>query len=278
LLARTEREVDLVQELALPVPSTVLSWILGVRAEDRAFFNTAAERLMNIQDAGDPQALARAVEAATGLREYIGELADERAARTDPGDDVLGRLVAAVRDGTIDRHDLANTGLVLVVAGHDTTASMTALGTLTLLRHPDQLAELRADPRLLPDAIEELLRWLTVVQLIILRVATEDIEVGGQVIPAGEGIVPLNLAANRDDSHYPHAGLFDIHRRARDHFAFGYGVHRCLGQPLARVELSVIFETLLRRLPGLALAVPAGEVPFKPFSQIAGLSGLPVTY
>jgi cytochrome P450 len=131
---------------------------------------------------------------------------------------------------------------------------------------------------LMPQAIEELLRYLTVVHLIIQRVAKEDIEIGGTTIPAGAGIIPLNLSANRDDTHFPNAATLDIHRDARDHFAFGYGMHQCIGQPLARVELEVMYETLFRRLPDLRLAVPADELEFKRWSPVSGVFCLPVRW
>ncbi|MFD8725285.1 cytochrome P450 [Streptomyces sp. NPDC059629] len=278
MLASPTRSADLVQALALPVPSTVLSWILGVRAEDREFFNKATEELLGGSTPEDLAAQERAQAAYVTLHGYIEQLVAEKEALADPGDDILGQLVTASRAGSITHADIVSSGFLLIVAGHDTTASMTGTGTLTLLQHPDQLAELRAAPELIPAAVEELLRYLTVVHLIVLRVATEDIEVGGVTIPAGEGIVPLNISANRDDAHYPDADRFDIHRAARDHFAFGFGMHQCLGQPLARVELQVIFETLLRRVPTLRLAVPVDEVPFKLWSPINGVASLPVTW
>jgi cytochrome P450 len=278
MLAAERHPVDLVQSLALPVPSTVLSWILGVRAADRPFFNKAAEQLLNREDVTNPDAARLAMQAGADLRGYLGELIEQREAADEPGNDILGQLVRARRDGVISAQAAVNTAMVLIVAGHDTTASMTALGMLTLLRHPDQLAELRADPTLVPNAVEELLRYLTIVHLVVLRVATEDIEIGGQRIPQGEGIVPLNLSANRDHAHYPNADRFDIHRGARDHLAFGYGVHQCLGQALARVELQVIFETLLRRIPELRLAVSFDELAIRLHSQINGISALPVTW
>lgn len=277
MLASPERPVDFVEALALPVPSTVLSWILGVREKDIGFFNQAAEDLLS----GDPTNLETALQFTANqeaIVNYVNELAQERAAADDPGDDILGQLVKAALEGTITFDNVSEVGFVLTVAGHDTTASMTAMGLLTLLQHPNQLAELQANPEQIPDAIEELLRYLTVVNLIIVRVATEDIEIGDVVIPAGEGIIPLNFSANRDDAHYPDAARFDIHRKARDHFAFGYGIHQCIGQPLARVELQVIFETLLRRIPKLRLAVPVEELPFKVFSPINGVFKLPVTW
>jgi cytochrome P450 len=274
----TDGPVDLVEALALPVPSTVLSWILGVRAEDRQFFNTAAQHLLNGQDVDDPEAPLRAREAGAALRRYLAELAAERHVADNPGEDILGALVTAEREGVITRQDTINTTLVLIVAGHDTTAGMTATGLLTLLRHPDQLAELRANSELLPGAIEELLRYLTIVQLVVLRVTTEDIEVGSVLIPAGEGIVPLTISADRDNAHFPHADRFDVHRPVRDHLAFGYGVHQCLGQPLARIELQVILGTLLRRLPSLQLAADPAELPYRVYSQVTGVMELPVRW
>ncbi|MEV5843597.1 cytochrome P450 [Streptomyces sp. NPDC051985] len=277
MLASPDRSVDFVHELALPVPSTVLSWILGVREQDRDFFNKASEELLS-GDPTDPESSQQFRANQEAIVGYVNELAQERAAADDPGDDILGQLVKAAKEGSITYDNVSEVGFVLTVAGHDTTASMTAMGLLTLLQHPDQLAELQANPELIPDAIEEMLRYLTVVNLIIVRVATEDIEIGGVTIPKGEGIVPLNFSANRDDAHYPDAARFDIHRKARDHFAFGYGIHQCIGQPLARVELQVIFETVLRRMPTIRLAVPFDELPFKIFSPINGVSRLPVTW
>jgi cytochrome P450 len=278
MLASPDRRADFVQALALPVPSTVLSWVLGVRETDREFFNRTTERMFDTGDGSAPDKLANVMRATQALSGYVDELVSEREAAPDPGDDILGQLVAASRAGTISRHNVVGTGILLTVAGHDTTASMTALGTLTLLQHPDQLAELRWNPELIPDAIEELLRYLTIVHLVVTRIATEDIEIGGVVIPAGEGIIPLNLSANRDDAHFPDSDRFDIHRKARDHFAFGYGMHQCIGQPLARVELHVIFETLLRRVPTLRLAEPIEQVPFKTWSAINGVFQLPVAW
>jgi cytochrome P450 len=273
-----ERPVDLVESISLPVPSTVLSWILGVRAEDRSFFTTAAQHLLNGQDVNDPGAPARARKAGVELRGYLADLAAGRDALSEPGDDILGALVAAEREGTITRQDTVNTALVLTVAGHDTTAAMASNGLLTLLCHPDQMAELRAEPSLLSEAVEELLRYLTVVQLVVLRVAKEEIEIGGVIIPANEGIVPLTASADRDETRFPAADQFDLHRASQGHLAFGFGLHQCIGQTLARMELRIILGTLLRRLPDLRLAIPLDEVPFKMFSQTASVTRLPVTW
>jgi cytochrome P450 len=152
-----------------------------------------------------------------------------------------------------------------------------SLGTLALLRHPDQLAKLMADQSLVPGTVEELLRYLSIVEA-GFRVAMADIEVGDTVIPAGDAVVTVAGSANRDDAAFAHADDFDITRNARHHVAFGYGIHQCLGQNLARSELEIVFGTLFGRMPGLRLAVPLDEVPFKDDSTIYGVRGLPVTW
>ncbi|WP_326914724.1 cytochrome P450 [Sphingopyxis chilensis] len=268
--------LDFVEEIALPVPSTVIAWLLGVPPADHPFFNRETDALL-AASLGTPEAIDRATEAYGNINAYVDGLITAREALDEPGEDILGNLVQASRDGVIKRQDVLNTAWLLLVAGHDTTANMISLGMLTLLEHPEQLAELRARPDLVPQAIEELLRYLTIVHLIVLRIATEDIEIGGVTIPAGEGIVPLNFSANRDDAHYPDAAALDIHRGARDHFAFGYGMHQCVGQPLARIELQIVFETVLRRLPDLKLAVSPADIPFKSHASINGIASLPVT-
>lgn len=278
LLAKNERPVDLVANFALPIPSTVLSWLLGVPAADQSYFNHASEELLAGNNPGLPDSRARAEAARRSLTGYITRLLDERLAADAPGDDMLGDLADAVRSGTIRRESAINSGVTLLVAGHETTANMTALGTALLLHHPDQLAEMTADPALRAGAIEEMLRFLSIVHLIVLRVAAEDIEIAGQVIPKGEAIIPLNFAANRDDAHYPDPDSFDIRRAPRDHVAFGFGIHQCMGQPLARLELDIIFETLFRRIPGLRLAEDFDQLPYKTYAPINGLTALPVTW
>jgi cytochrome P450 len=154
---------------------------------------------------------------------------------------------------------------------------MIALGTLTFLDHPDQLAELKADPSLVPGAVEELLRYLTVAHHVAFRLATDDLEVGGFCVHAGEGVIAPLAAANRDPEVFEDPDSFDIHRDARSHVAFGYGLHQCLGQPLARLELKVVFERLFQRFPNLTLAVPRDELRFRN-SMIYGVEALPVTW
>jgi pentalenic acid synthase len=163
------------------------------------------------------------------------------------------------------------------VAGHETTANMISLGTYTLLRHPERLAELKADPELMPAAVEELLRFLSIADG-MLRVATEDIEIEGVTIRADEGVVFSTSVINRDTSAYAEPDTLDWHRSARHHLAFGFGIHQCLGQNLARAEMEIALRGLFERLPGLRLAAPAEEIPFKPGDTIQGMLELPVTW
>jgi cytochrome P450 len=171
-------------------------------------------------------------------------------------------------------------GKLMLIAGPETTANMITLGTLALLQHPDQLTLLREcdDPDLIACAVEELLRYLTIVHNGRLRVAVEDIAIAGQTIRAGEGLVMPNEIANRDPAAFDHPDQLDITRDARHHLAFGFGVHQCLGQPLARMELQVVYGTLYRRIPTLRLATDLDQVPFKPDGMVYGVQQLPVTW
>ncbi|MFF7442849.1 cytochrome P450 [Streptomyces sp. NPDC008122] len=261
---------ELVSAFALPVPSIVICDLLGVPYADHDFFEEQSRRLLRGPTAADTEdALAR-------LEDYLGDLIDQK--RLKPGEGVLDDLVArGSGDGGPERRELVQLATILLVAGHETTANMISLGTYTLLRHPERLAELRADPTLVPAAVEELLRFLSIADG-LLRVAREDIDVEGTVIRAGEGVVFSTSVINRDAAAYSDPDSLDWARSARHHVAFGFGIHQCLGQNLARAELEIALGTLLRRLPGLRLAVPAEEVPFKPGDTIQGMLELPVTW
>ena len=266
--------VDLVEEFALPVPSLVICELLGVPYTDRSFFQSVAGKL--VMDAGDP---ADAMAASEELNAYLEELVERRSA--EPGDDVLSRLaVEQYRTGAMTRQEIATMGQLLLVAGHDTTANMIALGTDVLLAHPRQLTAIRDsdDPALVADAVEELLRYLSITHTEARRVASDDLVIGGQLIRKGEGIIAVKSTANRDPAAFPDPDAFDVHRKARHHVAFGYGAHQCLGQPLARVELQVVFGTLFRRVPTLALAVAPEELTYKPNAVFYGIRDLPVTW
>ncbi|HEX5403444.1 MAG TPA: cytochrome P450 [Pseudonocardiaceae bacterium] len=266
-----ERPADLFAELALPVPSLVICELLGVPYEDREFFQSRTKHLL--ARATPPEDRQRMSE---DLRTYFDRLITKKKAA--PGDDLLGRLIVRNAETEVFSHELlVGLSTLLLIAGHETTSNVISLGTMALLRHPEQLAALTADPSLIPSAIEEMLRFLNIVEA-GFRVATADIELGGTVIRAGDGLIALAGSANRDSGAFDQPDDFDVTRGARHHVAFGYGIHQCLGQNLARMELEIVFGTLFRRMPGLRMAVPMADVPFKDDSFIYGVHSLPVTW
>ena len=265
---------DLVEVFALPVPSLVICQLLGVPYADHDFFQRVSRTLINRQT---PAETAR--EAQDELLGYLDHLIERKLA--SPGDDLLSRVAAErVATGELSRRELAAMGVLLLIAGHETTANMIALGTFALLTNPEQLAAVRAadDPKAIAAVVEELLRYLSIVHSGRRRVALEDIEIGGQVIRAGEGVIMPNESANRDAAVFPDPDALDVHRDARGHVAFGFGVHQCLGQPLARLELQVVYSTLYRRVPALALAADPATIPFKHDGIVYGVYELPVTW
>ncbi|MEO3871075.1 cytochrome P450 [Nonomuraea sp. B12E4] len=266
------RPVDLVQALALPVPSLVICELLGVPYEDHDFFQTNSAQLLdhNITAQGRQHA-------ALEMAIYLDKLITSK--EENPTDDLLGRQVIKQREsGEADHGALLSLAFLLLIAGHETTANMISLGTYMMLQHPEALAALRADPDKAPGAVEELLRHFTIAEFAIMRIAMEDVELGGTVIPAGEGVLTLANAGNRDPEAFENADAFDIERDARSHLAFGFGPHQCLGQSLARVELEIVFNSLFQRIPGLRLAVPAEQLSFKDHSTVYGMHELPVTW
>ncbi|MFD5543242.1 cytochrome P450, partial [Streptomyces sp. NPDC127079] len=191
-----------------------------------------------------------------------------------PHDELVHERLAS---GELERGELLSLAMILLVAGHETTANMISLGTFTLLRNPERLAELRADPTLMPAAVEELMRVLSITDG-LLRVALEDIEVAGTTIREGDGVLFATSVINRDESVYDDPDTLDWHRPARHHVGFGFGIHQCLGQNLARAELEIALTSLLERLPDLRLAAPPETIPFKPGDTIQGMLELPVTW
>ncbi|MGW6710624.1 cytochrome P450, partial [Streptomyces sp. NPDC054956] len=206
------------------------------------------------------------------LRELIGHK------RRTPGEGLLDELVARrLETGETDVEELVSLAAILLIAGHETTANMISLGTFTLLRHPEQLAELRSEPSLMPAAVEELMRFLSIADA-MLRVATEDIEIGGVTVRADDGVIFSTSVINRDESVFERPDTLDWHRSTRHHVAFGFGIHQCLGQNLARAEMEIALGTLFGRLPGLRLAADPDRIPFKPGDTIQGMIELPVTW
>ncbi|MGW3076005.1 MULTISPECIES: cytochrome P450 [unclassified Kitasatospora] len=265
-------EADLVADFALPIPSLVICLLLGVPYEDHEFFQRVSRALLT--QSSSPQQL---LDARDEMLEYLTELTARK--RAQPQDDILSRL--AVRDDLTTRQ-IATTGFLLLVGGHETTANMISLSTALLLEQPEQIDRL-ADPAALPGAVEELLRHLTIIHTGVARVALEDVELGGTTIRAGEGVMAMLSTANRDEELFGGTDRrpveeLDLDRDARRHLAFGFGVHQCLGQPLARAELQIALATLFRRLPGLRLAVPREELSFRTDSFIYGMHSLPVAW
>ncbi|WP_438489828.1 cytochrome P450 [Streptomyces sp. S186] len=262
---------DLVSQFALPVPSMVICRLLGVPYADHDFFQDASRRLVQATDAAS----------ASAARDELGRYMDGliTAFQAEPGSGLVGSLVAEqLANGEIDREELVSTALLLLIAGHETTASMTSLSTITLLAHPEQYAALRDDRSLVPGAVEELLRYLAIADVAGGRVATADIEIEGCLIRVGEGVLVVNSIANRDGTVYEDPDAFDVRRSARHHLSFGFGVHQCLGQNLARLELEVILNALMDRVPTLQLATPVDQLKLRPGTTIQGVNELLVTW
>jgi cytochrome P450 len=265
--------VDLVDAFALPIPSLVICELLGVPYADHDFFQDSTKTM--VRTTATPQERGAASREVAG---YLAGLLGKRIA--EPRDDLLSSIAGRVTAGELTHQQATEMALLLLIAGHETTANMIALGTLALLQHPGQLALLRDtdDPELVASAVEELLRYLHITHLGRRRAVTEDIEIADQVIKAGEGVIMANEIANRDPEVFADPDRLDITRDARRHVAFGFGVHQCLGQPLARMELQVVYGTLYRRIPTLRLACPPTDVRFKNDAFIYGVHELPVTW
>lgn len=261
---------DLVEHFALPIPSLVICELLGVPYDDREDFQRRSAKQLDlsipITDRLDLQRQGRA---------YMTTLVAR--ARRQPGDDILGMLVREHGDELTDDELVGIAGLLLL-AGHETTSNMLGLGTLALLRHPEQLAVVRDDPDAVGPAIEELLRWLSIVQTAIPRITTTDVEIAGVTIPAGKLVFPSMPSGNRDGDFIESPDALDIARGAPGHLAFGHGVHHCLGAPLARMEMRIAFPALLRRFPNLALAEDFADVQFRSWNFIYGLKSLEVSW
>jgi cytochrome P450 len=205
----------------------------------------------------------------------VSELVAQQEAHPSTG--TISRLISdQLHPGNLGRPELIRVILFLLIVGHETTASMIALGTLMLLEHEEQRIKLTEDPSLMANAVEELLRYLSIVHLTTCRVALDDIEIGGETIKAGEGIVALVSSANRDASQFENPDVLDITRDARVHVAFGFGVHQCLGQTLARLELRITLDSILRRIPSLELAQSIDDLQFKGY--INGVQSMMVAW
>ena len=275
------KPADIVTALALPVPSLVISQLLGVPYEDAEFFQHQANIGLARYATGEDTA-----KGAAGLWKYLAKLIKTKmeAPPKDPAEesaDAVSDLAERVNAGEISVREATQLGTGLLIAGHETTANMLGLGVLALLQYPEQSAVLRDtdDPKIIANAVEELLRYLSIIQNGQRRVAIEDIEIAGEVIRAGEGIIIDLAPANWDAKAFAEPERLYLHRSgASQHVAFGYGRHQCVGQQLARAELQIVYHTLLRRIPTLELAAPIEDIPFKHDRLTYGVYELPVTW
>jgi cytochrome P450 len=269
---------DIVTALALPVPSLVISQLLGVPYEDAGFFQHHANIGLARYATGEDTA-----KGAAGLSKYLAKLVETKieSPLEEESADAVSDLAERVKAGELSVREAAQLGTGLLIAGHETTANMLGLGVLALLEHPEQLAVIRDadDASVIANAVEELLRYLSIIQNGQRRVAIEDIEIAGEVIRAGEGIIIDLAPANWDASVFDEAERLYLHRSgAGQNVAFGYGRHQCVGQQLARAELQIVYHTLFRRIPTLKLAAPIEDIPFKHDRLAYGVYELPVTW
>jgi cytochrome P450 len=259
---------DLVQAYALPIPSLVICELLGVPYAERERFQRQTATMISLG------ATKEQVMAALGdLGQFLYKLV--LAKRAAPTDDLLGGLAAS---GELTDEELTGIAMLLLIAGHETTANMLALGVYALLRNPDQLAALRGDPALVDGAVEELLRYLSIIHTGLTRTALEDVTIEDEPIAAGETVVVAVAEANRDPASFAAPDTLDIGRSATGHLAFGHGIHQCLGQQLARIEMRVGYTALLKRFPGLRLAVTPEDVSMRSDMAVYGVHRLPVAW
>jgi cytochrome P450 len=278
LVDRVERRgaMELVEEFAFPLPIAVIAELLGVPVEDRDRFRTWSNAI--VTPALSPDGLAEFGGLMQEFADYLRALFEER--RRQPGEDLISALVAVDGGGdTLEESELSSMIALLIVAGHETTVSLIGNAVLALLRHPEQRAELERRPELLPRAVEELIRYDGPVERTLTRWAAADVELRGRTIRRGEAVIAILGAADRDPARFEAPDTLDLDaERDAKHVGFGRGSHYCLGAPLARLEAEVALATLLRRLPGLRLAVPEESLAWRPVPLFRSLAALPVAW
>jgi cytochrome P450 len=277
LLDATEgrEEVDLSAEYAFPLPIIVIAELLGVPSADRDRFRTWTDAI--VTPALGQEALERFFEEMGAFVAYLGELFAAR--RAAPADDLVSALLAARDQGdALSEEEVFGMVVLLIVAGHETTVGLIGNAVVHLLAQPEELALVRADPALIPAAIEEVLRFEGPVERTLNRWAATDVELGGQTIRRGDLVIAILNSADRDESRFPDPDRLDLAREDKRHLAFGRGSHYCLGAPLARLEAEIAIETLLRRRPGLRLLVEQHELEWRATPTFRRLATLPVAW
>ena len=262
--------IDLMQAFALPLPSLVICELLGVPFEDQADFQRRSDTMLDVSVTPQQQA-----DNTREMNAYMQSLVNRH--RRDPGDDILGMLIRDHSDDLTDE-ELVGIGNILLVAGHETTANTIGLGTLLLLQHPDQLALVRDDPKMITSAVEEILRYLSIVHSGTPRIILKDMIIGDQQIQAGDIAMVSLPSANRDPDFMPDPDVFDVTRQPQAHLTFGHGIHQCIGQQLARLEMSVALPALLQRFPTLSLAASPADLSFRGDGPVNGVRELPVRW
>jgi cytochrome P450 len=269
--------VDLVADLALPLPLTVISELLGVPDRDRLRFRRWFSSLIDASASSRPNlSLLLKVPDIFAMMRFLRRLVAER--RAHPGEDLVSRLAHTEEDGDrLTEDELVAMLGILLIAGYETTVNLIATGTLLLLQHPDQLARLREEPALIESAVEELLRLATPVDVATERYAGEEVELAGVTIPRGALVLVAIVSANADGTRFPDPERLDVSRGENRHLAFGLGPHYCLGAPLARMEARVALEALIQRFPHLRLAMPAEQLHWRPGVSLRSLVSVPVS-
>ncbi|MDN3426641.1 cytochrome P450 [Microbacterium sp. APC 3898] len=268
-------EMDLVKNYANLLPINVISDMIGVPKSDHSLIHKWSEGIANGLGVGtvDP----KTAENLKDFGDYIKQLTADK--RKQPSDDLISQLISIEEQGDrLDEEELISLVQLMIFAGHETTSTLISTGTLLLLDHPEQLEMLKADPNLIPGAVEELLRYHGPSTTAGPRYALKDLELKGQQIKKGDMIFPLLKAANRDEQQFERAEELDVTRTIKRHLAFGQGVHMCLGAPLARVEGTIAFATLFKRMPNLQLSIPREDVSWKFKLAAQSLSSLPVKF
>jgi cytochrome P450 len=261
-------KADLVKEFALPVPSLVICALLGVDYDERHRFQEDTAKMLSLE-----VSFKEAMAAFARIQEFMRELVARKKAA--PGDDMISDLIAT---GEPTDEEASNMALLLLLAGHETTANMLGIGTFTLLQHPEQLKILKNEPEVIDNAVEELMRYLSIIHFGPVRTAVEDVEIDGHLIKAGDTVLMHVPAANRDPEKFGDPDELDLRRPASGHVAFGHGIHQCLGQQLARIEMRIGFSKLFAEFPDLRLDIDPEEVPLRTDMGIYGVHSLPVAW
>jgi cytochrome P450 PksS len=273
--ARGTETIDLVNDVAVPLPLSVISTMLGVGGEDQDQFHVLMERFVLRLGSGSAADAMRAVPTARKLYAVLERLAAQR--RAEPDDGMISALLAASEDGdSLSADEVMAMIFLLMLAGHDTTANLIGSSAVALMEHPEQAERLRAEPDLIPTAVEELLRFTTPVPCGAARTLLEDVEVEGTTMPKGSKVLGMIISANRDESVFERPDELDLGREPNRHLSFAFGKHFCLGNQLARLEGQIAIGELVRRFPAMRLAVPRHELRYKPVQALRGFRSLPL--